>query len=239
LEYRWAGRALALLSALVTMMLLACAFPPLEKPLNPSQLFAIGSSFLDSAATLAIKGGITFEGGKIVQSGSFQLCLNGRDSLSFDVSGPLGADIFRMVILGDSAYLLSNKDDGWIGLKRGEDVSIEEFGIDHISPFLLGLFAFPQYYLQGDSSNASSDDYKYNNETIISQLAQNNREFMLFESQSRVAAVYVKRKDFENGYYPSSIRIFKPGSEWQIKLEIEKVRLNAALPDQIWKRDLD
>jgi hypothetical protein len=234
---RSAGKAFALSGALATILIISCGLPPFEKSLSPAQLFSIGSSFLDSAATVAIKGGITFEGGKIAQSGSFQLYLNGRDSLSFDVSGPLGADIFRMVIIGDSAYLLSNKDDGWVRLERGEDISIEEFGIEHISPFLLGLMAFPQYYLRGDSSNAASDEYTYDNATIISQRGQSAREFMLFESHSLVAAAYGKRRDIENGFYPSSIRIFKPGNEWQIELDIEKIRLNAALPEKVWQRD--
>ena len=231
---QWAGRHVALLGATLCALLLACGFRPEEKPLNPRLLFTSGSAFLDSSRTAALKGKISFEGGKIAQSGSFQLFLARRDSLSFLVEGPLGADIFRMIIAGDSAYLLSNKDEGWVTLHRGEVVSIDEFGIEKISPFLLGLYAFPQYYLH--SAADSSDQFIFENARILTQTSSDVRQFLLIEPGSMLAAAYGNRKNRDGGYYPSTVKIFMLDHDWDINLRIEKILINPEFPEQIWER---
>jgi hypothetical protein len=228
---------IALATALILSFLFACGLPPSEKSLEPRQLFTTGSSFLDNANSIALKGQISFEGGKIDQSGSFQLFISGPDSLSFIVEGPFGTDIFRMIIANDTAYLLSNKEDGWQMLDRDEDISIPEFGIENISPFLLGLFAFPQHYLNSSSGDTLTDEFSFRGQKIISQFGRNNREFLLIDPHSLVAGAYTKRKNFNDGFIPSLVRIFEPGHDWQITLQIDKIRLNPVLPENIWKRE--
>jgi hypothetical protein len=226
---------IALATALILSILFACGLPPREKSLEPRQLFTSGSSFLDNIGSVALKGQISFEGGTIDQSGSFQLLISGPDSLSFIVEGPFGTDIFRMIIDRDTAYLRSNKEDGWEMLNRDEDISIPEFGIENISPFLLGLFAFPQYYLNSKSGDSLSDEYYFRNQQIVSQYGRNDREFLLIDPHSLVAGAYTKRKNFDDGFFPSMIRIFEPGHDWQITLQIDKIRLSPPLPESIWK----
>jgi hypothetical protein len=234
LARQWAGKHVALLGATLCALLLACGFRPEDKPLNPRLLFTSGSAFLDSSRTAALKGKISFEGGKIAQSGSFQLFLAGRDSLSFLVEGPLGADIFRMIIAGDSAYLLSNKEEGWVTLHQGEVVSIDEFGIENISPFLLGLYAFPQYFLH--STADSSDQFIFENVRILTQTGPDVRQFLLVEPGSMLAAAYGNRKNRDGGYYPSFVKIFMLDHDWDINLRLEKILINPDLPEQIWQR---
>jgi hypothetical protein len=227
-------KLIAIIGAISVVLSLACAFPPGEKSLSPRLLFSSGAAFIDSAGTAALKGTISFEGGKAAQSGSFQLFLAGRDSLSFLVEGPLGADIFRMIIAGDSAFLLSNKDEGWIAIRKDETVSLDEFGIDNISPFLLGLYAFPQYYLHNSAD--TSYEYLWRGDTLDIQPGRNDREFLLIAPRSLLAAAYSRRRDFANGFYPSSVKIFIPGHDWEINLGIDKIIINPGLPQRIWNR---
>jgi hypothetical protein len=232
-----AGKPLVFIGAILCIILIACGIPPKDKYLAPRILFTSGSVFLDSAATVALRGSISFESSKAAQSGSFQLFLIGHDSLSFLVEGPLGSDIFKMIVAGDSAYLLSNKDEGWVTIRRGEEISIADFGIDNISPFLLGLYAFPQYYLHSQAESNSSDEYLLNGDKLVTQPGRNDREFMMINPHSFLAAAYGKRKDFNGGYYPSFITIFVPGRDWEINLSIEKIIINPTLQVNIWKRD--
>ncbi len=143
-----------------------------------------------------------------------------------------------MIIVGDTAFLLSNKEEGWVTLKKDEDISIPEYGIENISPFLLGLFAFPQYYLNSNSGDSLSDEYSFRNQKIVSQFGRNDREFLLIDPHSLVAGAYTKRKNFNDGFFPSMVRIFEPGRDWQITLQIDKIRLSPPLPESIWKRGL-
>ncbi len=232
---RWAGKTLRLSGAILVTLVIACAITPRERPLSPRLLFTSGSSFLDNVNTVALKGKIEFEGDRIAQSGSFQLFITGHDSLSFLVEGPFGADVFRMIIMGENAWLLSNKEEGWMAVRRGEGISIAEYGIQNISPFFLGLYAFPQYYLHSEST--AGPEYSFHDEEIMVQESQNGRSFLIFEPQSRVAAAYSKRKDFDDGFYPSNIKIFEPDRNWQINLRIDKIRLNPRLPEKIWRRE--
>jgi hypothetical protein len=212
----------------------ACGIAAREKSLSPNLMFTTGSSFLDGARTLALKGRIEFEGDRIAQSGSFQLFINGSDSLSFLVEGPFGADVFRMIITGQTAYLLSDKEVGWETVHRDEGISVEEYGIQNISPFYLGLFAFPQFYLHLGADSIS--EYSFHNEKIMVQQSEDRSGFLLFDPRSKVAAAYTKPKNVADGYYPSNIKIFEPDNYWQIDLRIDKIRLNPALPEKIWRR---
>jgi hypothetical protein len=237
LACRWAGKALKLSGATALTMIVACVIAPRERLLSPSLLFTSGSSFLNNVTAVALKGRIEFLGDRTSQSGRFLLFMEGPDSLSFLVEGPFGADVFRMIILGETAYLLWDKDEGWKTIHRGEELSVEEYGIQNISPFFLGLFAFPQYYLHSDSTMTFSDERLFLDENIIIQEGQGDRAFMLFEPRSRVAAAYSERKDFKDGFYPAEIKIFEVDKNWQINLGIDKIRLDPQLPQRIWRRN--
>ncbi len=207
------------------------------KPLNPRLLFATGSLFLKDATSVALKGRIEFQGGGVAQSGSYELFISGKDSVSFLIEGPFGSDVFRLVIAGENAFLLANRADGWVTLHQGEEIAVAEYGIENISPFLLGLYAFPQYYLNSSETPESGDEYPFREQTLISHQGQDEREFVLTEPRSQISAAYGERKEFENGFYPSRIKIFKPDSDWQITLQIDKIRVNPSLPGRIWRRD--
>jgi hypothetical protein len=235
LALRWAGRTLGLSGATLVSLLIACVIGPRERQLSPRLLFTAGSSFLDNVTTLALKGKIEFEGDRVTQSGSFQLFIKGPDSLSFLVEGPFGADVFRMVTLGRAAYLLSNKEEGWVSIHQGEGISIEEYGIQNISPFFLGLFAFPQYYLHPRAD--ANSEYSFQDEKIMVQESQNARAFLIFDPHSHLAAAYTGPRDLDGGVYPSRIKIFEPDNGWQINLRIDKIRINPRLPEKIWQRE--
>ncbi len=211
--------------------------PPARKPLNPRLLFTAGSSFLTNAESVALKGKIEFQGSGMAQTGSYELFISGMDSVSFLVEGPFGSDIFRMVIAGDDAFMLADRDEGWVTLHQGEEIAVAEYGIEYISPFLLGLYAFPQFYLRSGEIPDSSDEYSYRDQMLTSHQGQDEREFVLTEPRSQISAAYGERKEFEGGFYPSQIKIFRPDRDWQITLQIEKIRVNPSLPGRIWRRD--
>ncbi len=118
-----------------------------DDSLNPKLLFSVGSSFLENSTTIAIKGKIEFESHNSIQTGSFIQYMNGPDSISFLIEGPFSADVFRMIIIDSTASILGSSDDGWQEFHRGEDINIPDYGLENISPFLIGLFIFPQYYI--------------------------------------------------------------------------------------------
>lgn len=212
-----------------------------DKPndLYPPIVFDAGASFLENTSSLALKGRIEFkEGRNTRQSGSFQLFLNGPDSASFLIEGPLGADAFRMVVLGDAAHVLTN--DGWMRLKRRENIAVTEYGIENISPFLIGPLIFPQYYPSKVSSDANPKrlTVEINDNIFISNPPANDGSFDLFESQSGMIAKYTGRKEFETGFYPSHIEVFRPDSgNWRIVLKITRIRKDPEIPVTIWATD--
>jgi hypothetical protein len=221
-----------------TATILSCL--PIDKPntLNPKILFAGGSAFLSDASTLAIKGRIEFTESHAEQSGSFQLFLNGPDSASFLIEGPLGADAFRLVVLGDIAQILA--DDGWIAIAADERVDISEYGIENISPFLVGPLIFPQYY---PVDLVDTNDVGYLAVTVrghgfSSRLQQFGEYFNLIDPRTGIIAEYRNRKEFDEGFYPSSIETFNPQSSgWKINLKITRIRENPTIPPTVWQTD--
>jgi hypothetical protein len=215
----------------------ACIFFPQEKPLNPKLLFTVGSSFLDNAKTLALKGDIDFSDGRTAQSGKFTIFINGQDSLALLIEGPLNIDVFRMLIVdGTIEFHSGNKD--WQTIDKGEQAAVEPYGIYNLQPVLTGLFVFPQYYLHSFGHEIYPGEYQfgpYDSDFTLHQ-EQSQKDFLMIQARAKITAIYSHRHDFENGYYPSKVKIFDPDSKWQMTLLIKKLRLNPQIPLQVWER---
>ncbi len=235
---RSAGRLIGALALGAALLAFSCGAPPADKPLDPRLTFSIGSSFLEGVSTVALKGQIEFDDGVSRQSGDFQAFLVSSDSLSFLIEGPLGADVFKMVIVDGRAFLRSNGDDGWTVIGRGERADIADYGIENISPFLTGFFIFPQYYVRSADREEAPGEliYIYDSQEIISRSSDTDREFLLREPGAGISAVYSRRKEIGDGYYPSRVTIFKPGADWRIGLTITGIRLNPRIPGSAWSR---
>lgn len=186
-----------------------------------------------------MKGSIEFDNGVAIESGSFQLFTNGPDSVSFLIEGPFRVDVFRLVIADDLAYAYSRADGEWYGFKRGELLDIPEYGIEKMTPFLLGTYILPQYYLRLTGSPdapitlvSPSDNVEFYIETGTPE-----RSFLLSHSNADIVAIYSRRKNHDDGFYPSQVEISDRARSWQISLEIDKIRINPSIPAKLWFRD--
>lgn len=180
-----------------------------------------------------------FESITASQSGSFHLYLNGEDSLSFIIEGPLGADVFRMMILADTAFIFPGDDGRWSALGADDTVAIREFGISGLSPFLSGVLLFPQFFIRHLNSEDSSGIVRisYRNHVLSLSQGNNDREFQIQDANLRICAKYDRRRDIDGGYYPSQVVITKENADWRLTMRIEKLRPNASIPSQTWHRD--
>lgn len=230
------SRLLRIVPIILFLGLLSCNGPGEDQPLNPRILFSTGSKFLHEASTLAIKGSIEFRSGVAIESGSFQLFLNGPDSLSFLIEGPFKVDLFRLVIADHYAYAYSRDDGKWLRLKRGDLLDIPEYGIEKLTPFLLGTYIFPQYYLHlADSENASNRLISpFDNIEFHIESGAGERSFLLSRWNADIIALYSRKKNHEDGFYPSRVEIFDKTESWRISLEIDKIRINPSIPAKLW-----
>jgi hypothetical protein len=235
LECRSAGRFALVF---IVLLSLSCVLAPQEKPLNPKLLFTVGSSFLNDASSLALKGRIEFIDDHGSQSGGFEMFLAGKDSLSFLIEGPLGADVFRMIVLDTTAYLLSSHDEGWVTLGRLERASVAEYGIDNISPFETGFFALPQFYSGMISENSERDfTLEYNSDEYRCYSENDNKRFSIYSPDNQIVIHYSNRHEFGDGFYPAKIEVSVPRGSWRILLAIDNIRVNPRIPIRAWLRE--
>ncbi len=216
----------------------SCIFFAAEKPLNPRLLFSVGSEFLENKESIAIKGSIDFEDKYHRESGSFSLIANRGDSLAFIIEGPFKVDVFRLVIVDETAYAMDRESDEWTVVAADEKLMIPDYGIGSMTPDLLGYYVFPQFYLQSglwfdpEQMTVSTEDYSFNIHP-----SGNQKSFVLSGSDQDPAALYSRRKDFGGGYYPSRIEISPVDESWRIRLEIDKFKPNPKIPNDVWRRD--
>ena len=221
--------------SLFMLSTLACIIPPREKPINPRLAFTTGKSFLDSAATLALKGSIEFNDGRTVQSGSFEMFLAGRDSLAFRIEGPLGIDVFRMIVMDTTAYLLANKDEGWVALGPNERAEVAEYGIDYISPFETGMVIFPQYYVDSFTPHGENAlTLKSRSHDYQCAIENAGKRFVILAGEYEIVSEYSRPYAFEDGFYPSMIKLSTPDAKWNIKIHIGNIKVNPIIPLKIW-----
>lgn len=220
------------------MLASSCIFIPAEKPLNPRLLFTVGSEFLKNSKSIAIRGSIDFEDNYHRESGSFSLIANRGDSLAFIIEGPFNVDIFRLVIVDETAYAIDRESDEWTVVAADEKLMIPDYGIESVTPDLLGYYIFPQFYLQSgfgfdpEQMTISTENYSF-----IIHPSGNQKSFVLSGVDQNLTAFYSRRKDSGSGYYPSRIEISPVDESWQIRLEIDKIRLNPNLSERIWRRN--
>jgi len=230
------GKIFGFVSAGSLLLMTSCGLIAPEKPLNPKVTFSVGSSFMAEASDLAIRGRIEFESEMKSQAGSYRLFIKGKDSLSFLIEGPFGADLIHLIAFGDSAYLYSSADQGWITIGPGESASIEEYGISNLSPFLTSALLLPQRFIgplgDGDAQQAYSVSYE-GHELIVSQ-GQNASQFRISEPESHLIARYGRRKDVGDGFYPSQVTISDFNSSWRLRIRIDRLKLNPEIPASIW-----
>jgi hypothetical protein len=214
----------------------SCGLLAPEKPLNPRVTFSVGSSFLADVSGLAIRGGIEFESEMKSEAGSYRLFIKGKDSLSFLIEGPLGADLIHLVTIGDSAYLYSSADQGWSNIGPGESASIEEYGISNLSPFLTGALLLPQHFIGflGDADTQQAYRVNYRGHELIVSRGQNESEFRISDSESHLIACYGRRKDVGDGFYPSQVALSDFNSNWRLQIRIDKLKLNPEIPASTW-----
>jgi hypothetical protein len=226
-------------AAALSLGLSSCNGPEEQRPLTPRSMFSTGARFLDDARTLAIRGSIEFRAGDTFESGSFSLFVSGPDSLSFLIEGPFKVDLFRIVVLPEMAFLESRNDAESVILEPGEKFRVPEYGIERLSPSLLGVYIFPQYYLSlADASGPStrlisrSDASQY-----TASSAGDGRQVTLMSPESDLLADYTKASNLPGGFYPADIEIFDRSEKWRMTLEIEKVKKNVRLPVKAWSHD--
>lgn len=218
--------------------LTSCVFIRSDKPLNPRLLFTVGSDFLQSAESVALKGDIDYRDGDQYQSGSFQLIMNHGDSLAMIVEGPLNIDVFRLIIADQTAYAWDRDSDSWRSSPDNDKLFISDYGIESLSPDRFGYYVFPQFYvnrelhLDPEKMTLSSGGY-------LSYIERSGNEtaFSVFDNESNLAISYGKRKDLGNGFYPSFIQISSPGGQWRILMEIKKIRVNPGNFRKAWDRN--
>lgn len=235
---RSAGRIRALLISALCLSLNSCIFIKNDKPLNPRLLFTVGSNFLESAESVALKGNIDYRNVDQSQSGSFQLVMNHGDSLAMIVEGPLNIDVYRLIVADNTAYAWDRESDSWTTSVGNDKLIASDYGIESVSPDHFGFYIFPQFYLNKDlhldleQMTLSSGDY-------VSYIQRSGREtsFSVLDRISNLTISYSKRSDFGGGYYPSLIRISSPASEWVISIKIERIRLNPPTSSKIWERN--
>jgi hypothetical protein len=220
------------------MVFSSCIIGPGEKPLNPRLLFTVGSEFLESAESVALKGSIEFESEDHHETGSFQMILNRGDSLAFIIEGPFKVDIFRMVMIDRTAYARNRDSDQWTVVRPDEKLALPEYGIENFTPDILGYFVFPQFYSTGtlvfDSEKMFLSSEEYSFRLIPSP---NNRSFTMGYAAIGLNATYSRRKDFTGGFHPSKIQVVQPDQNWKILFEIEKLKLNPRVSSKIWDRN--
>ncbi|UCC79072.1 MAG: hypothetical protein JSW64_12460 [Candidatus Zixiibacteriota bacterium] len=220
------------------MLTSSCIFIPARKPLNPRLLFTVGSEFLEDTESIAIRGSIDFEDRNHRESGSFSLVANRGDSLAFIIEGPFKVDIFRLVIIDETACARDRESDEWTVVGADEKLMIPDYGIGSITPDLLGYYIFPQFYLQSslwfdpEQMTVSTEIYTFH---ILP--SGNQKSFVFSSADQDLSALYGRRKDFGGGFYPSTIEISPIDKSWRIRLEIDKIKPNPKIPDNIWRRD--
>ncbi|UCE66283.1 MAG: hypothetical protein JSU85_15800 [Candidatus Zixiibacteriota bacterium] len=216
----------------------SCILIPAEKPLNPRLLFTLGSEFLENTESIAVKGAIDFEDDYNRESGSFNLIINRGDSLAFLIEGPFKIDIFRLIIVNQTAFAIDRESDTWTVAATDEKLIIPDYGIRGITPDLLGHYIFPQFYLSGDS-RFNSDNMTISKDGYVFHLnpSRDQKSFTLTSAEQDLSAVYSRRKDTGGGYYPSKIAISPHDESWRISLEIDRIKLNPEIPARIWDRD--
>jgi hypothetical protein len=226
-------------TATLVLGILSCNGPENELPLSPGSMFTTGAGFLDDAGTVAVKGSIEFQADNRFESGDFSLFMNGRDSLSFLIEGPFKMDVLKIVVLPEGTVLKSRDDAQPLILKQGEKFQVPEYGIEKLSPNLLGVYILPQYYLilAGSSGRFARLTSRTQEAEFRSASAGNGRLVTLTSAESDLVGVYSRAKRVDEGFYPSEIEISDRYGGWRISLEIEKMKIDAELPVKIWLQD--
>lgn len=235
---RSAGKLFTLFVLISCIVLSSCIMPWQGKPLDPGLLFTIGSDFLQNTSSMALRGTIRFKGLKGSQSGSFQMIMNKGDSLMFLIEGPLKIDIFKLVVIGTKAYALDRESPDWTTYGQNDRLEIPEYGIEGLAPFDIGHFVFPQFYFQNSIIDGSGKKILLiSNQEFIVKSNPDRRSFSIWNQGLNLFAVYGKRKDRSDGYFPAEISIFPNDRKWEISLKIEKIKLNPRIPSRVWERN--
>jgi hypothetical protein len=219
------------------LFLTSCIFIQNEKPLNPRLLFTVGSEFLASAENIALKGSIDYRDADNDESGSFQLVMNHGDSLAFFIEGPLKIDVFRLIIIGGSAYAWDRESGDWVISPENDESMMSDYGIENVSPVHLGLYLFPQFYLKsGLNFDPEKMTLSLHDKILYIEPSQNQGSFSIMDRESGLLVSYGRRQDFGGGFYASNVEITSPGQNWRITLRIEKIRPNPDISADIWAR---
>ena len=223
--------------AIFGLLLCSCVVGRSEKPLDPRLLFTVGSEFLETAQSVALKGSIEFKNRDHHESGSFQLVINRGDSLAFVIEGPFQIDIFRLVFVDNIAYARGRDSHLWTVIRPDESLAVPEYGIENLTPGLLRYFVFPQFY--------STENLLFDSEKMILSseehsfklyLSHDDRSFTLRYAEIGMNASYSQRKDLSGGFYPSAIKLMQQDENWEILFEIEKLILDPRVSSKTWNR---
>ena len=240
--FRSVGRLKAIIAGGTGLLFLSCAGllggGSGPKNMSAALLFGEGASSLENISNVAVRGRIEFGAHHSGESGSFALYMSGRDSSSFVIEGPLGADAFRMVVIGNMANVRT--EEGWIIIGKDERLDFEKYGLENVSPFRIGRVILPQYYTVDvkDSENAGYLAINIGGEIFSSRMQTPAEYFELIDPETGIEIEYSSRNNIENGFYPSRIEISNPQShDWKIKIRITKIRKNVSLPARIWQVD--
>lgn len=237
MNYLKGGRIALGSACLMFAATVSCIPPGDDPPINPSILFSTGSQFLSDISTVALKGSIEIESARGRESGNFSAIISGIDSLFFLVEGPFKADLFTLITTGDSAFAKSRDMESWRLMKSSELLELPEYGIENLTPSDLGVYIFPQFYLErsGDTGRRMKLISKSDNTVFKVTAAGDQKSFILEREGSRIKASYKKALKFSGGQYPSEISVFDEYGNWQISIKIDRVRLNPKISPKIWR----
>jgi hypothetical protein len=199
-------------------------------------MFSIGSLYIEGSSAFALRGNVDIEGEWGNESGSFTIYINGADSLFFLLEGPFNVDLFRMVIADGIANIKSRESKGWSAFDSNENIEIPEYGIENITPSLLAVYILPQYFLEIQNRLASRVklESRLDDSVFEAITAGDGGTVALVSDRYGASASYRNPRSFENGYYPSEIKIFDDGENWLISMEILKIRKDPEIPRKTW-----
>lgn len=230
---RFIGKGLFIITLFFSIF--SCLPRPEEKVLDPGIVFGPGSSFLANATSIALKGELIYRNKIEEEAASFELYLAGQDSVLLFIKGTLGAEILKLNVHSDSAWLkIRGRDNSEIYVK-GQTIALDDLGISDISPFIIGFAIFPQYYRK-----EMPPDFDYISDTLqireMSFLVNPRTSKFVFRGiDSDLSISYSGRKEVTEGHYPSLVNISNLSGDWEIAVRITRVKINKGLSPDFWQ----
>ncbi len=230
-------RLISLVIPAVYASMLSCVPRGDKIALNPALLFTVESRYLNDVSAAAVKGSIEYEDFERRQTADFKAVFNGGDSIFFLTEGPFYADLFHLIITGDSAFVKNRDSDFWEAMESVEPFDLSEYDLEELAPIDLGPLILPQFFLRpsGESGRELRLISIYGNREFQATPSSDNTTFSLRIKGAAVRAAYSKGRRFQGGVFPSEIEISDKNNTWSMRIEITSIKLNPIIKPEIWR----